>query len=552
VDDRKSLQAEPLSRRRLLKQSAAAAAALAAAPSLGQRQRLAAAAPSRAVRAQSTPDTLIIGMEAEISSFDPAVMIGTSTFRPVSSLFDMLTNLFDPTTDIKPDLAESWEIAPDATSVTMKLRPGVKFHDGTDVNADAVVFSFERMLNTKSPDYHGPYPFPPFFYPTYKTSTAVDPMTVKFELTQPDATFFSALVWNTGSIVSPTAAKAAGKDFQNKPIGAGPFKFVDWEKDVKTTMEAFPGYWGGAPKLKTLIWKPIIEEAARFNQLMSGEVDFIVSLYPQFVPAIQANPNLQLIQGPSLHTWWCYLNMHYEPLKNAKVRQALNYAIDKKSLIDNVLKGTAVVSRGWSWPDTWSYEENVTTYDYDPDKAKSLLAEGGYPNGFDLPYLVPESGSGMVAPKEIATAMQADLKKIGVNAQIETLEWISYIATTQKGLDNINGKQFGMCQQSWMNPVADPGLYVEYVSAGQGDKLGENLSYYDNKEYIDLLAKARVNGDQAQRADLYKQAQKIIAEDAPWIFMFHSNFVTAARKNVQGIALSPNQNVLHLESVTKS
>ena len=103
-----------------------------------------------------------------------------------------------------------------------------------------------------------------------------------------------------------------------------------------------------------------------------------------------------------------------------------------------------------------------------------------------------------------------------------------------------------------MNPVADPGLYVEYVSAGQGDNLGENLSYYDNKEYIDLLAKARVNGDQTQRADLYKQAQKIFAEDAPWIFMFHSNFVTAARKNVQGIALSPNQNVLHLEKVVES
>jgi ABC-type transport system substrate-binding protein len=148
--------------------------------------------------------------------------------------------------------------------------------------------------------------------------------------------------------------------------------------------------------------------------------------------------------------------------------------------------------------------------------------------------------------------MQADLKKIGVNAQIETMEWISYLATTQKGLDNINGKQYGMCQTSWMNPVADPGLYVEYVSAGQGDKLGENLSYYDNKEYIDLLAKARVNADQAKRAELYKQAQKIFADDAPWIFMFHSNFVTAARKNVQGITLSPNQNVLHLEQVTKS
>lgn len=535
-----------LSRRKLLQGTAVAAIG-----ATGMERRPATAAPRRAIRTQSAPDTLVIGMEAEISSFDPAVMTGTSTFRPVSSMFDMLTNLWDQTTDIQPDLAESWEIAPDAMSVTMKLRPDVKFHDGTALDADAVVFSFERMLNSESPDYYGPYAFPGFFYPSYKTSTAVDPLTVRFELTQPDATFFSALVWNTGAIVSPTAAKAAGKDFQNTPVGAGPFKFVSWEKDVLTTMEAFPDYWNGAPKLKTLLWKPIVEEAARFNQLLSGEVDFIVSLYPQFVPVIQANPDLQLIQGPSLHTWWCYLNMHFEPFTKLEVRQAMNHAIDRQALITNVLQGTAVESKSWSWPDTWSYADDVTSYAYDPEKAKALLAEAGYPNGFDLPYIVPASGSGMVAPKEIATAMQADLAKVGVNVQIETMEWISYIAAVASGLDDINGKQFGMCQMSWMNPVADPGLYVEYVSAGQGDALGLNLSYYDNAEYNKLLADARLITDEEERAELYKQAQRIFADDAPWLFMFHSNFVTAARRTVEGIILSPNQNVLHLEGVSK-
>jgi peptide/nickel transport system substrate-binding protein len=547
VNEKLAQKSGSLSRRTLL-QGAAGAAALGAS-GLGARSSL--AAPRRAVRSQSAPDTLVIGMEAEISSFDPAVMTGTSTFRPVSSMFDMLTNLWDQTTDIQPDLAESWQIAPDATSVTMKLRQGVKFHDGTDLNADAVVFSFERMLNPDSPDYFGPYAFPAFFFPSYKEAVAVDPLTVRFDLKQPDATFFSALVWNTGAIVSPTAAKAAGKDFQNSPVGAGPFKFVSWQKDVLTTMEAFPDYWNGAPKLKTLLWKPIVEEAARFNQLLSGEVDFIVSLYPQFVPAIASNPDLQLIQGPSLHTWWCYLNMHFEPFKDVKVRQAMNHAIDRQSLITNVLQGTAVESKSWSWPDTWSYADDVTSYPYDPEKAMSLLAEAGYPNGFDLPYIVPASGSGMVAPKEIATAMQADLAKVGVNAQIETQEWITYIASVLSGLDNINGKQYGMCQMSWMNPVADPGLYVEYVSAGQGDALGLNLSYYDNEEYNKLLADARVNGDQEQRAELYKKAQRIFADDVPWLFMFHSNFVTAARRNVDGIILSPNQNVLHLQGVSK-
>jgi peptide/nickel transport system substrate-binding protein len=553
VDKDVTPKAGALSRRKLLQSTAAAAGAAALSGSVaGNHSAIAAPA---AVRAQGAgADTLVIGMEAEISSFDPAVMTGTSTFRPVSSMFDMLTNLWDETTNIQPDLAESWEIADDAMSVTMKLRPGVKFHDGTDLDAEAVVFSFERMLNPESPDYHGPYAFPAFFYPSYQTSTAVDPMTVRFELTQPDATFFSALVWNTGSIVSPTAAKAAGAEFQNAPVGAGPFKFASWEKDVLTTMEAFPDYWQGAPKLKTLLWKPIVEEAARVNQLASGEVDFIVSLYPQFVPVVNANPDLQLIQGPSLHTWWCNLNMHFEPLKDVRVRQALNHAIDRPTLIANVLQGTAVESHSWSWPDTWSYEPEVTKYAYDPEKAKALLAEAGYADGFDLPYLVPASGSGMVAPKEIATAMQADLAKVGVNAQIETQEWITYLdyVLGPDHLDNINGKQYGMCQMSWMNPVADPGLYVEYVTTGIGDKNGSNQSYYDNAEYNKLLADARLVADQEERATLYKQAQKIFADDAPWLFMFHSNFVTAARKNVQGITLSPNQNVLHLRDVTKS
>jgi peptide/nickel transport system substrate-binding protein len=543
-------QPASLTRRDLLKRSAAAAGA---AGMSGAVLHSGAAARTLAPRAQTpkTGGTLVIGMEAEISSFDPAVMTGTSTFRPVSSLFDMLVNLYGNSSTLQPDLATSWQVAPDVTSVTMTLRPGVKFHDGTDVNADAVVFSFERMLNTSSPNYFGPYAFPSFFYPNYKIATAVDPMTVRFDLKQPDATFLSALSWNTGALVSPTAAKAAGKDFQSKPIGAGPFKFVSWEKDVKTTMARFDGYWGGAPNLDTLIWKPIVEEAARFNQLMSGDVDFIVSIDPQFVPAVQSNPDLQLIQTPSLQTWWVYLNLNEPHFKDVRVRQAMNYAINKDALIKNVLKDTAVVSNGWAWPNTWSYEPNVTSYAYDPQKAKDLLAAAGYANGFDIDYFVPESGSGMVAPTQIATAMQADLKAVGINAKITTQEWISYIAAVFNGLDNINGKQFGMAQVSWLNPVDDPGLFVEYVSAGQGKNMGLNVGYYNNPDYNALLAKARTTADQATRATFYKQAQQIFANDAPWIFMFHSNFVTAARKNVQGITLNPDTNVLHLKDAWK-
>src|SRR5262245_41398103 len=188
MKDEQTTPRASLSRRKLLQGTAAAAGAAALGGSLAPQR--AAASVRRAVRSQAAgADTLVIGMEAEISSFDPAVMTGTSTFRPVSSMFDMLVNLFDTTTDIKPDLAEKWDVAEDGMSVTAHLRPGVKFQHGTDLNADAVVFSFERMLNPNSPDYHGPYTFPSFFYPSYKTSTAVDPVTVRFDLNEPDATF---------------------------------------------------------------------------------------------------------------------------------------------------------------------------------------------------------------------------------------------------------------------------------------------------------------------------------------------------------------------------
>ena len=536
-----------MSRRDLLEQAARTAGAAGLTGLLSSETSISRAS----AQTPKSGGTLIVGMEAEISSFDPAVATGTSTSRPLSNMFDPLVNTLGNKSEIQAALAQSWRVAEDAMSITLKLRPGVKFHDGTDLTADAVVMSFERMLDKGNPYYYGPYTFPPFFFSAYKASKAVDPLTVRFELNRPDVTFLAEMVWVTGAIVSPTAVKNLARDFLNKPVGTGPFRFVSWEKNVKSTMERFDGYWRGAPRLDRIIWKPIIEEAQRFNQLASGEVDLITSLDPQFVPAVQANPNLQLIQAPSLHTWFVFFNLHETHFKDKRVRHAVNYAIDKEAIIKRILRGAGVLSHGWGWPHTWAYEPNVVEYPYNPKKAKELLAAAGYPNGFDVDFYVPESGSGMIAPKEIGTIMQANLKQIGVNVRITTEEWISYIATYRKGLDNIHGKQFGMAQRSWLNPTDDPGTYANYVSSGPLTK-NANLGYYENPEYDKLLADALTTPDRAKRAEMYRKAQRIFAEDAPWIFMFHANYVIAARRNVNGIVLNPNQNVLDLRGVWKA
>lgn len=493
--------------------------------------------------------TLVIGMESELSSLDPAAIVATSTARAAGNMYQGVVGTRGDKSYIQPVLAQSWTIGEDLQSITMKMRPGVKFHDGTDMTADAVIFSFERMLDHANAYYYGPYAFPDFFFSNYKTATAPDRYTVKFALKQPDVVFLANLCTVTDVVLSPSAVKRLGRTLTSAPTGAGtgPFRFVSWEKNVKTVMERSDTYWGGAPLLDRLIWVPVAEEAERFNRLAGGQLDMVTTLDPQFAPAVTANPDLQLVQTRALHTWWVFFNMHDPRFKDRRVRYAFNHAIDKQAIINSILKGTALLSHSWCWPDTWAYEPNVKLFPYNPTLAKQLLAAAGYPNGFDVDFYVPESGSGMIAPKELAVAIQADLKKVGVNVKITTEEWNTYVASYRQGLDNVHGKQFGMAERSWNNPVDDPGGYADFITTGKSE-----FGYYENTEYVKLLADARVTADKRKRTELYKHAQRIFAEDAPWIFMFHANSIVAARKNVKGIVLNPNPNQLHLGNVWKA
>jgi peptide/nickel transport system substrate-binding protein len=236
-----------------------------------------------------------------------------------------------------------------------------------------------------------------------------------------------------------------------------------------------------------------------------------------------------------------------EHLKDQRVRQALNYAIDKEAIIKDILAGTASVSHSFAFPNTPAFTDQVPQYAYDPQKAKSLLTEAGFANGFSTVFIVPESGSGMIAPKEIATIVQAQLAQVGVEAKIQTLEWTSYISAYVGGMDKAaNGSPAGMAQMSYMIPQPDPGMYAYDVLGGKGSL---NPGGYSNSEFDALMLKAKGSADASQRVDLYKQAQKIVAEDAPWLFMFHAHNVVAANKKVKNIVLNPDFNILHLERV---
>jgi len=274
-----------LSRRSLMRRGATAAAAAGLAASIGAG---ASAAPSsrgvgKLARYQDGSKQIVVNVEEDINSLDPAKGLGTHTLRTVDNMFNSLVETWGVSPEPQPSLATEWTVSDDGIEWTFKLREGVLFHDGTPFDAEAVKLSIDRTLFQDHPYYFGPYPFPPFFLASVKEIQVVDPMTVKFVLKQADPTFLGNLVWTTSSIMSPTAIKEFGADVENHPVGTGPFKFVTWEKGTRIELAKNPDYWGGAPDADTLIFKPVVEEAARLTQLQGGELNIAVALSPEFI-----------------------------------------------------------------------------------------------------------------------------------------------------------------------------------------------------------------------------------------------------------------------------
>jgi peptide/nickel transport system substrate-binding protein len=494
--------------------------------------------------------TLIVANEAELNDNDPQKYNGTHAGRTLRNIFDPLVTIYNDSSQLTGGLAESWDISEDGLTYTFKLRPNLVFQDNTPITADNVAFTFLRILddNNEWNKKTGPFPGAKFEFPYVIPDQikAVDPLTLRFQLSQPDATFLDNLTWAGSGIISPTALQKYGMDFTSHPVGAGPFQFSAWDKGTSFTIERFDKYWGGAPFLDKVIFKPVIEDAARLVQLQAGKVDLVAALAPQFIAQVKSNPDLVIHQTQGIHIWWVTLNLHEKPFSDVRVRQAMNYAIDKDTIIKTILGGAAVPSHSFAFPNTPAYTEDLQQYPYDPDKAKDLLSQAGFPDGFTTTYLIPQSGSGMVAPTEIATVMQSQLAKVGVTVKIQTLEWTSYLSAYLAGLDKYSSGPVGMAQLSYMIPQPDPGMYA-YDALGSKGSI--NAGYYANDQVDQLLLKAKGTTDPDARVPLYQQAEKLVAQDAPWIFMFHAFNVVAAHKKVQNIVLNPDFNILHLERV---
>ncbi|MFF2448512.1 ABC transporter substrate-binding protein [Neobacillus sp. NPDC058068] len=484
----------------------------------------------------SKKDTLVYGRGGDSTSLDPITTTEGEAYKVTINIYETLLNYGDQDTTINPGLAEKWDVSDDYLKYTFHLRKGVKFHDGTDFNADAVVYNFNRWMNGNDEQ----FPYYSMFggYKkdeghVIKEVKAVDENTVEFDLKRPQAPFLKNIAMSAFGIASPAAIEKYGDDFRNNPVGTGPFKFVEWKQNDKIVLEKNPDYWQkGLPKLNKLIFRVIPENAARLNALAKGEIDVMDGLNNSDEDTVKNNPDLQVIERPSNNIGYIGLNTTKKPLDNKLVRQAINHAVDKKTIIDAFYGGKALPAKNPLPPSIEGYNDAIEEYTYDLEKAKALLKEAGVEKGFEIDlWAMPVARPYMPEAQKVAEVIQESLSKIGIKANIQSVDWATYLEKARKG-------EFGIFMLGWTGDNGDPDNFI-YTLLDKDSIGSNNYAQYSNDELHDILIEAQTEADQAKRNELYKKAQEIIHEDAPWVPLVHSTPLLAAAKDVQNYLPHP-------------
>jgi len=486
--------------------------------------------------------TLVFGSAGDAVRLDPADVTDGESIQRMDNMFEGLVEYEPGSTAIQPCLAESWDISPDGLEFTFHLRKGVKFHDGTDFDATAVVFSFQRQYDKDFP-YHkyGEWAYWGWMFDYVDRVEMVDPYTVKVYLQEPNASFLTSLAMFTACIVSPYSAALYGADSFKHPVGTGPFKFVEWVKDDHITMEAFEDYWRERAQLDKVIFRVIPDPSARLMALEKGEVDGMEYPDPEQVQKIIDNPKLKLLTQPGMNVGYVAMNMwdetpgFEEPFGDVRVRRAINHAINKEEIVKYLYQGTAIVAKNPIPPLLFGYNDDIVDYEYSPAKARELLAEAGYANGFKTTlWAMPVSRPYMFDPRKIAEAIQSYLADVGIEAQIYSEDWGTYLQNTEAG-------KHPMCLLGWTGDNGDPDNFIYVLLDKDAATIGSagNVAFYRSDELHQVNIKARQSYDFEERVRLYREAQEIIHRDAPWVCLAHSTQMLAFKNEVEGYVLHP-------------
>jgi peptide/nickel transport system substrate-binding protein len=475
---------------------------------------------------------LIMGMGVEPESLDtigmhsaPAAMVSQHI---TEMLFDMSVE-----GELIPVLATGYEVSPDGLVWTIYLRKGVKFHDGTPFNAEAVKFNLDRFLD---PEMKAVYRF---LIVRITEVEVVDEYTVKLHLDEPFAPLLAHLSHSFIGMLSPKAVEELGEAIAENPVGTGPFKMKEWIRGEHIILERNEEYWGGAPYLDEVMFRFIPEDAARVVALEAGEVHTIMRVPPMDVPRLEADPDIRVLHVPSVRTIFIAMNNQKEPFGDARVRQAINYCVNKEEIVEFVLAGAGRVSDAPFSPGLFGYHP-FEPYEFNPEIAKALLAAAGYPDGFKTTLHHPTGR--YLMDVAIAEAVQAHLREFcRIEAELITMEWAAYLAELRKPPEE---SVHNMALLGWgcITYDADYCLYPMFNS-GQWPPVGWAISFYKNEAVDELLDTARVTPDLERRRALYKGAVRLIWYDAPWLWLHSEVQINAELEGVHGLIHHPRERI---------
>ena len=440
-------------------------------------------------------DSLIIGHWGDPPSLDPNNSMNDCSMRVTTNVFDTLVRM-DEHFKAQPCIAESWTISDDGTEYTFKIRGDVKFHNGDLLTVDDVVFSIDRGINS------------PKASPSYGKVAGVekvDDQHVKVILKAPynQAQILANLALPFGPIMSKSYVESVGdEEFARKPMGTGPYKFVEWVKGEKVILEANEDYFMGAPSIKHVELVTIADTSAALLNLESGDIDAYCDIQTSDYGLAQSNPDIKIVEGNALGYEFLQFNTKKAPFDNVKVRQAVAYALDKDAMLQGINDGIGTKLDTVVLEDAIGYTDKITKYDYNLEKAKALLAEAGYPDGFTCDIHVI---SDLYA--KYAQVLQSSLLEIGIKAEIKQEELSAYKVTT-------GGGNYDMAINGCSFTVMD--VYESCGDSVIGSKIGEtNNTFYDNPRVNELFDEALVTVDDAKLGTLYEEILVTLSEDVP-------------------------------------
>lgn len=477
----------------------------------------------------SVSRAIVVGQASDPSSLDPALTTSSEAAQILAQIYEPLVRRVHGPKRFAPCLAVRWKMHPGGLRWTFDLRRGVSFHDGRPFDADAVVYSFERQRDRSHPHYNPEFAYWHSAFQHIEVVRKLSRYTIEMRTRRPyaESLFLANLAMYPVSIVSPRE-RAAGK-----PIGTGPYKYGSWRVGARLLLERNPRYWGGAPKVRRLVFSVVSSEQQRLNGLQSGTIDLIYGVQPDDRPLVRLHPDLRLMRTRAPNVAYLAFNTRKAPFDDVAVRRAINHAVDKRVIIKLGYRGLAQPARGAIPPHMAVYASDTRRYSFRPAKARRLLSEAAFPS--DKTFILRVMSTPrpyLPSPLLVARIIKRNLAQVGVKVKVVAAPHAEHLAALRRG-------EHDMALLGWVADNGDPDNLLYVLLDSDSVTSGQNVAFFDHPALHRLLLAAQQENDSTKRRELYQRAQRLVAEQAPWVPLAHAEVAIALRARLIGVGVDP-------------